>query len=413
MKLAFRVVIFTVLAAGLVFLSAGPGFPQKIETVDGVRVVHNPAAGKWGKTPPITLQPVRVIGDVDTEDENFAFNRPSDLAVDSQGRLHVLDTGNNRIQVFDREGKFVKTIGRRGQGPGEFFMPESMAFDGAGNLYVVEGNNGRIQQITPEGKIGKTWKLDPGLGKIHLPSSGQLLLAGGGTGLGGMFQLNGGSLNANAELPPLAKFINSDGKTVKEFGRGAAFDDPMVTRTANTLTSSLDSSDNLFLAFINQNRVEKYASDGRLLWRADRELAYPMEIKGKGKLSDESKSSNLTSYRLTLPTMTKCMTASAVDDKGRLWVVTMARQLRDNEKVQTSFSYSTGSGGSNASSKTTGAVDLRTTDAFKLEIFDADGVLLGSIPVGIFVDGIFIKGDRLFLTDRDRGCQIHEFRIKE
>ena len=56
--------------------------------------------------------------------------------------------------------------------------------------------------------------------------------------------------------------------------------------------------------------------------------------------------------------------------------------------------------------------ELRTTDAYKLEVYDADGVLLGSLPLDFFVDGIFIYGDRLFLMDRYRGTQFKEYRIK-
>jgi hypothetical protein len=109
--------------------------------------------------------------------------------------------------------------------------------------------------------------------------------------------------------------------------------------------------------------------------------------------------------------MNRCASGAALDGQGRLWVVTMSRQLRDNEKVQTSMQMTMGSGGQSASQKNTGAVDLRNTDAYKLEVFDAEGVLLGSIPVSIFVDGIYIKGDRLFLLDKVRGVQFHEFKI--
>ncbi len=56
--------------------------------------------------------------------------------------------------------------------------------------------------------------------------------------------------------------------------------------------------------------------------------------------------------------------------------------------------------------------ELRTTDAYKLEVFDADGVLLGSLPLDFFVDGIFIFGDRLFLMDKLRGAQFKEYKIK-
>jgi len=63
--------------------------------------------------------------------------------------------------------------------------------------------------------------------------------------------------------------------------------------------------------------------------------------------------------------------------------------------------------------KPQGDTDLRETDAYKLEIFDPEGALLGEIPLKQFVDGIFIHGDRLFLLDRMRGASVREFRLRE
>ncbi len=109
------------------FLTAVPA-PQKTETVDGVRVVHNIKGGMWGKNPQIVLELVRKIGDVETEDEHLAFNYPSDVAVDKDGNIYVLDSANTRIQKFGPDGKFLATIGRKGQGPGEFLMPDAIGF---------------------------------------------------------------------------------------------------------------------------------------------------------------------------------------------------------------------------------------------------------------------------------------------
>jgi len=94
--------------------------------------------------------------------------------------------------------------------------------------------------------------------------------------------------------------------------------------------------------------------------------------------------------------------------------VTYARQLRKEEQVQTTMMMFGGRGGvSTASVKTTGNTDLRTTDAFKLEIFGADGVLLGEITLTHFADVIRVFGDRLFLIDRERGVTVYEYRIVE
>lgn len=71
------------------------------------------------------------------------------------------------------------------------------------------------------------------------------------------------------------------------------------------------------------------------------------------------------------------------------------------------------SGGDTIGYKVQGDTDLRETDALKLEVFDGEGVLLGEIPLKMFVDHIFIYGDRLFMVDKLRGASVYIFQIKE
>ncbi len=118
---------------------------QQIETANGVRIVHNKKGGEWGSAPRLSIELVRTIGDVDTDDENLAFNSPIDMAVDDAGSVYILDNGNQRIQVFGPDGRYVRTIGRKGQGPGEFSSPNSIDIDGEGRLYVLDDRQKRIQ----------------------------------------------------------------------------------------------------------------------------------------------------------------------------------------------------------------------------------------------------------------------------
>jgi len=409
--IVFPMLIALIVPGGI--LAAG----QKVETVDGVRVVHNSADGKWGKIPAVKIQPVRVIGDVDTEDENLAFHMPSGLALDAQGRLYVLDQGNNRVQVLDADGKYLRTIGRQGQGPGEFFMPNTLAFNNQGVLFVGESNAARIQAFNPDGKLGQTVKLSiTGMGEIAPLNNNQFVASGGGMGgisIGGGGIVVGGSgakTDKDNKLPNLFKVIDPAGKVLREFGKGTDFGDPMTNARANQISYVLDANENIFVAYPYQNRIEKYSADGRLLWRADRPLGYAMEIKGGGETARSSQGGGMT-VSIKMPPMNRCTAGAAVDGQGRLWVVTMARQLRDNETVRTSMQMTVGGAGQSATQKNVGAVDLRNTDAYKLEVYDSEGVLLGSIPLSIFVDGIYIKGDRLFLLDKVRGVQFHEFKI--
>jgi sugar lactone lactonase YvrE len=136
-----------------------------------------------------------------------------------------------------------------------------------------------------------------------------------------------------------------------------------------------------------------------------------MEITDKGEIKRSG--GNVT---VRGPEMNRCAGGIAVDTKGRIWVVTLARQLKKEERVGQSISMTVDirGGGQTVGQKVEGdGTDLRTTDAYKLEVFDADGALLGSLPLDFFVDGIFIFGDRLFLMDKLRGAQFKEYRIKD
>lgn len=127
-----------------------PAAAQTVETVDGVRMVHN---GRAGRLEGVTLRLIRVIGGLDIEDENLAFGAPYDVDLDSAGNIYILDNRNDRIQKLDPDGKFLLSIGRRGQGPGEFQRIFSFDIDAKDKLHVFDVGNRRIQVLNPDGGV--------------------------------------------------------------------------------------------------------------------------------------------------------------------------------------------------------------------------------------------------------------------
>ena len=81
------------------------------------------------------------------------FARPAGLAVDQEGNLYVADALNNRIEIFDGDGKFVSTFGKAGDGPGYFSRPKGVAIDGDGHIWVVDGMQDRVQVFNQEAQL--------------------------------------------------------------------------------------------------------------------------------------------------------------------------------------------------------------------------------------------------------------------
>jgi hypothetical protein len=108
----------------------------KIETVDGVKVVNNPGVPIYAE---IKLDLTEDLKIGKEGDPNTQFFGVRDVAVDGEGNIYVADMKNYRVQKFDKEGKYVLTIGRQGQGPGEFELPTQVRINEmTGDIYVKD-----------------------------------------------------------------------------------------------------------------------------------------------------------------------------------------------------------------------------------------------------------------------------------
>src|ERR1700674_325201 len=81
------------------------------------------------------------------------FAKPTGLAVDQEGNLYVADTLNNRIEIFDADGKFISAFGKSGDGPGYFARPKGVAIDGDGHIWVADGMQDRVQVFNKEAQL--------------------------------------------------------------------------------------------------------------------------------------------------------------------------------------------------------------------------------------------------------------------
>ena len=81
------------------------------------------------------------------------FAKPTNAAVDKDGNLYVTDTLNDRVEVFDADGAFIRAWGKNGDGAGNFARPKGIAIDVDNHVWVADAMLNRIQIFTPEGQL--------------------------------------------------------------------------------------------------------------------------------------------------------------------------------------------------------------------------------------------------------------------
>lgn len=87
------------------------------------------------------------------------FNGPTDVAVAPNGDFFVADGyGNYRIAEFTATGKFIKAWGSKGSAPGEFNLPHAIIIDSRGRVLVADRENQRIQIFDQEGRFLEQWR---------------------------------------------------------------------------------------------------------------------------------------------------------------------------------------------------------------------------------------------------------------
>lgn len=106
----------------------------------------------------------------DTNDEAPIFGDIISFDVDGQGRVFVLDFQAQEISVFDSDGTFVRTIGSKGTGPGEFEQALSVDISQNGNVLVMQMLKAQLSIFDPDGRYLRTESIgNPGVGLRPYP----------------------------------------------------------------------------------------------------------------------------------------------------------------------------------------------------------------------------------------------------
>jgi hypothetical protein len=159
MKSKYFVILAVCFSVSLAFLvanqSQNPQWKGKVEEEDRIKVIKNPSEPLYGE---ITFNLEEDLRIGNEEDENCMFYDLVRIVINSEDEILVLDAGNCRVLKFDKDGNYIQTIGRKGQGPGEFEDPWAILLDSKDQIYIYDSRRRNIQVFDNDGNFKKVTK---------------------------------------------------------------------------------------------------------------------------------------------------------------------------------------------------------------------------------------------------------------
>jgi hypothetical protein len=341
---------------------------------DGVRCVHNIKPASERPTAGLTF--VRKIGELEPKDPNYMFLRPVSVAEDEEGNIYVLDTKDFCVKKFGADGTFLRRFGRRGQGPGEFQYPMTVGVVGRTRL-IVSSMSSDFYIFDLDGKYVDHLRLPQYQGILPAFMKSDRLV-------GYSFELDGENSRDNKIL----KIYDFKGQAQHKFGEPFLLETAQKTWSANFLQITVDDKDNIFVAFLNQNRIEKYSGTGRLTLSIDRDLPYKIEYRYEKSSMDIGGKVVPIDQNVFTPVSR----GIGIDQRGRIWVLAYQKAAPQRQPPK----------------------DFVLQDYLAFEVYDESGILLSRVPLPrevVRFDNMTMHGDHLFFVDPfDQSC-VYEFAV--
>lgn len=202
-----------------------------------------------------TIQSARTVTIGSADGPDLLEYHPVTVAIDSRGRFYLTTAlALHEVKVFDGSGRFLRVIGREGEGPGEFRRISALVITPGDSLYVLDNGNSRLTAFSPAHGMVRTAPLPFGVDypKVHYLPNDLLLV------------------NANVRTPELLglplHIVAPDGEHVRSFGstdRAFRPDFPQFLRR----WTALSRDGTVWSAYPKQYVLERWTRSGRLVER--------------------------------------------------------------------------------------------------------------------------------------------------
>ncbi len=322
------VLILAIVAMAALAAPATAGdWKGKVETIDSKKVVMNPAAPVKDATSVKMEELWRLGGETDDEDEFFGVI--ADIEIDENGNVYLLDSQLAEVKIYDKDGNFLNSIGREGEGPGEFRLPSAMFFTEEGHVAVVQTVPGKIVILSRDGEP---------IGDYPLPKpedGGFQLLVGASAQAGNLVVFMGRTSFNQAEgkwsRTDFLASVDTEGNQLAEFAT--------KTKTINMAAAELD--DATWDTFERRWAVgpdgkvyacESYDNYDISVWNSDGSFDRTIrrEFKHRARSTDEKEFMNkmmshfakqIPNCKVTINEMCKDIESIHVRDDGSIWVL--------------------------------------------------------------------------------------------
>jgi DNA-binding beta-propeller fold protein YncE len=218
--------------------------------------------------------PSKTIWSFSSFGEEDFLHMPSDIEIDHDHSLiYIADSGNNRILVFDFDGKFQKAIGREGQGPAEFSRPSGLFIFDDGGLAVADHYNKRIQLFDKSGEFVKM--ISPKTVDVA-----DLIFVDDKIYTISIYGVSGYSpqMRSEKETQPLVNVLDQEGNVIQSM----SIDDfpeshPFLRAIKHRVCMVLSKDKKLLLPHFAMNVIHVFDLNGKKVSEFDRPLPYKPE----------------------------------------------------------------------------------------------------------------------------------------